>query len=137
VRKRRPSPREFKERTLGRSSHRPSLRITQSWKVRRGRPTTFWRTRSIEIAYELLFKPRQAFQCYVFAFVDFMLSDKAVGDPDSASPFLLLLVNRVERDPGSAAQIYVDEILTRRSLQSAKPEARPQRPICWTNNLPD
>jgi hypothetical protein len=50
--------------------------------------------------------PRQAFQYYVFAFADFVLSDKAIGDPDSASPFLRLLMAREERDTGSVAQIY-------------------------------
>lgn len=50
--------------------------------------------------------PRQAFQYYVFAFAEFVLSDKAIGDPDSASPFLQLLVTREERDSGSVAQIY-------------------------------
>jgi len=42
----------------------------------------------------------------VFAFAEFVLSDKAIGDPDSASPFLRLLVAREERDSGSVAQIY-------------------------------
>jgi hypothetical protein len=44
----------------------------------------------------------------VFAFADFVLSDKAIGDPDSASPFLRLLVAREERDSGSVAQIYAE-----------------------------
>jgi len=63
---------------------------------------------SIERADELLFMPRRAFQYYVFAFAEFVLSDGATGDADSASPFLRLLVNREKRDPGSVAQIYED-----------------------------
>jgi hypothetical protein len=34
---------------------------------------------------------RGAFQYYVFAFAEFVVSDAAVGDPDSASPFLHLV----------------------------------------------
>jgi hypothetical protein len=37
----------------------------------------FGGTQSIERADELLFMPRQAFQYYVFAFADFVLSDRA------------------------------------------------------------
>lgn len=50
--------------------------------------------------------PRRAFQYYVFAFADFVLSDRASGDADSASPFLRLLVSREQRDCGSVAAIY-------------------------------
>lgn len=50
--------------------------------------------------------PRRAFQYYVLAFAEFVTSERARGDPDSASPFLLLLINREERDPGSVSQIY-------------------------------
>jgi hypothetical protein len=60
----------------------------------------------IERADELLFMPRGAFQYYVFAFAEFLQTDAATGDPDSASPFLRLLINREERDPGSVSQIY-------------------------------
>jgi len=66
----------------------------------------FGGSRSIERADELLFMPRRAFQYYVFAFADYALSDQASGDPDSASPFLRLLVSREQRDPGSVAVIY-------------------------------
>ena len=66
----------------------------------------FGGVRSIERASELLFMPRPVFQYYVFAFAQFLLSEEGVGDPDSASPFLRLLVRREERDPGSVAQIY-------------------------------
>lgn len=48
--------------------------------------------------------PRRAFQYYVSAFADFVVSGAAIGDADSASPFLNLLVNREERDPGSVAR---------------------------------
>jgi len=50
--------------------------------------------------------PRRAFQYYVFAFAEFVVSNAAAGDPDSASPFLHLLVNREERDPGGVSEIY-------------------------------
>jgi hypothetical protein len=66
----------------------------------------FGDVRSIERADELLFMPRRAFQYYVFAFAEFLLSAKAAGDSDSASPFLRLLVAREQRDPGSVAQVY-------------------------------
>jgi hypothetical protein len=66
----------------------------------------FGGTRSFERADELLFMPRQAFQYYVFAFAEFVLSDRAIGDSDSASSFLHLLMNREERDPGSVVQIF-------------------------------
>ena len=61
---------------------------------------------SIERADELLFMPRRAFQYYVLAFADFLASEAARGDSDSASSFLRLLVSREERDPGSVSQIY-------------------------------
>jgi len=50
--------------------------------------------------------PRRAFQYYVFAFAEFVLSNKGRGDSDSASPFLNLLVAREQRDRGSVAEIY-------------------------------
>ena len=68
----------------------------------------FGDVQSIERASEFLFLPRQAFQYYVFAFAEFVVSDAAVGDSESASPFLRLLVNREQRDPGSVAEIYSD-----------------------------
>ena len=69
----------------------------------------FGGTRSIERADELLFMPRRAFQYYVFAFAEFVVSDAAVGDSDSAGPFLHLLVNREERDAGSVStEIYLE-----------------------------
>jgi|SRR6185312_1482149 len=66
----------------------------------------FGGVQSIERADELLFMPRRAFQYYVFAFAEFVVSNAAAGDPDSASPFLHLLVNREERDPGGVSEIY-------------------------------
>ena len=66
----------------------------------------FGGVQSIERADELLFMPRPAFQYYVFAFADFVLSDQTSADPDSASPFLRLLVSREERDAGSVSDIY-------------------------------
>lgn len=62
--------------------------------------------RSIERGSELLFMPRRAFQFYVFAFAQYVMSDSAIGDSDAASGFLNYLLAREERDPGSVAQIY-------------------------------
>ncbi|MBI3713320.1 MAG: hypothetical protein HY253_10205 [Burkholderiales bacterium] len=61
---------------------------------------------SISRADELLFAPRPVFQYYVHAFGKFLLSSQAVGDSDSASPFLRLLDSREDRDPGSVRSIY-------------------------------
>lgn len=63
---------------------------------------------SIERAEDLHFMPRRAFQYYVLAFAQFVTSDAAQSDPDSASPFLRLLIAREESDPGSVAQIYAE-----------------------------
>lgn len=60
---------------------------------------------SIERMDELLFAPRPVFQYYVQAFARFVRSDQAVGDADSASPFLSLLKAREKRDPGSVRKI--------------------------------
>jgi len=61
---------------------------------------------SIERMDELLFAPRAVFQYYVDAFAAFVISDRAAGDADSASPFLSLLEAREQRDPGSVKAIY-------------------------------
>lgn len=66
----------------------------------------FGGTQSIERMDELLFSPRCVFQYYVHAFAKFVMSQKAIGDPDSASPFLSLLEAREKRDPGSVKDIY-------------------------------
>jgi hypothetical protein len=63
---------------------------------------------SIGRANELLYMPRRAFQYYVFAFAEFVVSDRAVSNADSASPFLKLLQSREQRDPGSVTEIYKD-----------------------------
>jgi len=70
--------------------------------------TLFGGTGSIERADELLFMPRRAFQYYVFAFVEYVISIAAEGDSDSASSFLRLLINREKRDSGSVTEIYGD-----------------------------
>lgn len=64
---------------------------------------------SISRADELLFMPRGAFQYYVLAFAEFLKSERAQGDSDSASSFLRLLIAREDRDPGSVSCIY-DEL---------------------------
>jgi len=88
----------------------------------------FGGVQSIGRADELLFMPRRAFQYYVFAFADFVMSAGAHDDPDSASPFLRLLVAREERDPGSVSQIYarlmptVDYIVAHQTQYDADPD---------------
>jgi hypothetical protein len=66
----------------------------------------FGDAQSIERASELSFMPRSAFQYYVFAFAEFIKSKDAIGDPDSASCFLRLLIDREEKDPGGVASIF-------------------------------
>jgi len=61
---------------------------------------------SIERADELLFSPRVVFQFYIQAFVNYIMSEKAKGDSDSASSFIHLLLSREEKDPGSVKNIY-------------------------------
>jgi hypothetical protein len=95
--------------------HESDLDVKYAHKLMFGKTTSeiqglFGGVRSIERADELLFMPRRAFQYYVFAFAEFVISDQAVGDSDSASPFLLLLINREKRDPGSVSQIYEELI---------------------------
>ena len=65
----------------------------------------FGGVRSIERADELLFMPRKAFQYYIFAFAEFLKSEQAARDSDSASSFLRLLINREARDPDSVRKI--------------------------------
>jgi hypothetical protein len=62
--------------------------------------------RAIERSSELLFAPRPVFQYYVQAFAEFLLSERGAGESDAASPFLHLLENREEKDPGSVRDIY-------------------------------
>ncbi|HEU4778834.1 MAG TPA: hypothetical protein VFS58_03040 [Steroidobacteraceae bacterium] len=62
--------------------------------------------RSIQRGDELLFMPRRAFQFYIFAFAQYVMSEAAVGDADGASAFLRFLTGREAGDPGSVAQIY-------------------------------
>ena len=73
----------------------------------------FGEGRSIERMDELLFAPRPVFQYYVRAFARYVLSKAAVGDSDSASPFLSLVEEREMRDPGSVRNIIhaLDEAL--------------------------
>ena len=66
----------------------------------------FGGAQSISRADELQFMPRAAFQYYVFAYSHYVMSEAARGDPDSASPFLRLLVAREKQDPGSVRKIY-------------------------------
>jgi hypothetical protein len=54
---------------------------------------------SISRADELLFMPRGAFQYYALAFAEFLKSDRARGDSDSASSFIRLLLARQKTRP--------------------------------------
>lgn len=114
------------------SGYEDDLDVRRAHKLFFGKSTSevqqyFGGTQSIERADELLFMPRQAFQYYVFAFADFVLSDRASGDPDSASPFLRLLVAREERDSGSVAQVYsallpvIEHVASHQSAYDADP----------------
>ena len=67
---------------------------------------SFEGARSIERADELLRAPRRIFQYYIFAYAQYLMSESAAGESDSASPFLSLLEKREKRDPGSVAVIY-------------------------------
>ena len=61
---------------------------------------------SIQRGDELLFMPRRAFQFYIFAFAQYVMSEAAIGDAGGASAFLGFLTARETDDPGSVAQIY-------------------------------
>jgi hypothetical protein len=63
-------------------------------------------SQSIQRGDELLFMPRRAFQFYIFAFTQYVMSEAAVGDADAASSFFKVLIAREKGDPGSVAQIY-------------------------------
>lgn len=84
--------------------------------------------RAIERMDELLFAPRRVFQYYVHAFIGYLMSEKAKGDPDAASPFLALLAARETRDPGSVAAIFpalarsVDFVASHQEYFEAPPE---------------
>lgn len=73
----------------------------------------FGKGRSIERTSELLFAPRPVFQYYVRALARYLMSQAAVGDSDTASPFLSLVEEREKRDPGSVRNIIhaLDEAL--------------------------
>lgn len=62
--------------------------------------------RAIERCSELLFAPRPVFQYYIQAFVKFLMSERAAGESDAASPFLHLLEGREKKDPGSVSTIF-------------------------------
>lgn len=61
---------------------------------------------SIQRGQELLYMPLAAFQFYILAFAQYVMSDAATGDADAASSFLEFLTAREKRDPGSVARIY-------------------------------
>ncbi|WP_226470250.1 hypothetical protein [Luteimonas panaciterrae] len=88
----------------------------------------FGGTQSIDRADELLFMPRRAFQYYIFAFAQYLMSSEAKGNSDAASPFLRLLIAREERDPSSVSMIYrklqpiVDYVATHQEWFDADPD---------------
>lgn len=93
------------------AGYRDDLDVKYAHKLFFGKSTAevrqyFGGVQSIERADELLFMPRRAFQYYVFAFAELVVSNAATVDPASASAFLHLLVNREERDPGGVSEIY-------------------------------
>jgi hypothetical protein len=61
---------------------------------------------AIQRCSELLFAPRPVFQYYIQAFVKFLMSERAAGESDAASPFLHLLESREKKDPGSVSNIF-------------------------------
>lgn len=85
-------------------------------------------TQSIDRADELLFMPKRAFQYYIFAFAQYLMSSEAKGNSDAASPFLRLLIAREERDPSSVSMIYrklqpiVDYVATHQEWFDADPD---------------
>jgi hypothetical protein len=62
--------------------------------------------RSMVLTTGLEFMPRPVFQFYIFAFVQYVMSEAAIGDADAASVFLAVLAAREKRDPGSVGEIY-------------------------------
>jgi hypothetical protein len=66
----------------------------------------FVSSQSIQRGQELLHMPLAAFQFYILAFAQYVMSDAAIGDADAASSFLGFLTAREKRDPGSVATIY-------------------------------
>ena len=64
--------------------------------------------RSIERAGELQFVSQPIFEFYIQGFCQFLLSDKAEGDSDSASSFLGLLEVRESERPGSVCAAFDD-----------------------------
>jgi hypothetical protein len=83
---------------------------------------------AIERGGELLFAPRKVFQYYVHAFGQYVMSKDAAGESGAASPFLYLLEDREQRDPGSVREIfeslqhYVDFVATRQTYFDAPEE---------------
>jgi hypothetical protein len=63
-------------------------------------------TPGAEDGKDVLNMPRPAFQAYVLAQAQYLLSEHSVGDARAASSFLRLLAARAERDPGSVAPVY-------------------------------
>jgi hypothetical protein len=61
---------------------------------------------AIQRGQELLYMPQPAFQFYILAFAQYVMSGPAIGDSDAASSFLGFLTAREKRDPGSVSRIY-------------------------------
>ncbi len=59
----------------------------------------------IQRGSELQYLSKGVFQYYIFAFVHYLLSSRAAGDPDAPSVFLGLLTWREINDPGSVREL--------------------------------
>ena len=68
----------------------------------------FGETDVLSRAEDLHFMPRAAFQYYVFAFAQFLLSERASGESDAASSFLQLLIARESEESGCVSDIYAE-----------------------------
>ena len=67
----------------------------------------FEETDALSLAEDLHFMPVAAFQYYIFAFAQFLLSDRAPGEFGAASSFLGVLIVRESEEPGSVSNLYV------------------------------
>ena len=65
----------------------------------------FGHGRSVERMVELLLVPLPVFQYYVHAFAQFVVSERAEADTDSANCFLSLLEDREGSDPDSVCSV--------------------------------
>lgn len=67
----------------------------------------FDETNALSLAEDIRFMPYAAFQYYIFAFAQFLLSDRAPGVSSAASYFLDVLIARELEEPGCVSDLYV------------------------------